>query len=142
MSAVSVMNRQKEFYRGLPPVNYDLADAVKTDVKFKVFTHPEQQFGKMLTVDNVADENLDKTVPTILLIHGWTTDDTSPWYQPLKDVCFRLCPHNVIYVNWWLAGGKTYEVSSANAKPVGKYVACFLLKSGVPLENIHLIGKK
>ncbi|XP_018564415.1 lipoprotein lipase-like [Anoplophora glabripennis] len=134
------MDQEKEFYRSLPPVDYSLADAVATDVIYKLFIHPEQEVGTILTEENVASTNLDKTIPTVLLIHGWTSNDNSPWYRPLRDSFFRLGPHNVIYVDWSIAGNKSYDVSSANTNPIGKYMAKFLLASGIPLENIHVIG--
>lgn len=132
--------RPKEFYYSLPRVDFALANASKTDVIYKL--HNSNAVGKILTVEDVADEKLDKNTPLILLIHGWLTNDTSPWFGPLRDEYFKLGPHNVIYLNWSKAGAKRYEVSSANVKPVGKYIADFLIASNVPPNMIQLIGEK
>ncbi|KAJ8935336.1 hypothetical protein NQ318_016629 [Aromia moschata] len=134
------MEKKKEYYRSLPPVDFTLADAVKEDVTYKYFKHPTEEHGKILTEESVAEEDLDKSIPTVLLIHGWTTDDTSPWFAPLKDEYFKLGPHSIIYVNWSKAGNKAYHVSSANILPVGRFIAQFLNASGIPPQNIHLVG--
>ncbi|KAJ8969604.1 hypothetical protein NQ317_011318 [Molorchus minor] len=130
----------KEFYRTLPPVDFTLAKAEKTDIIYKLFNDSKQESGKVLNEGTVAGEGLNKSIPTVLLVHGWTTDDTSPWYKPLKDEYFKLGPHNIIYINWSKAGNKSYDISSANIAPVGKYMAQFLIASGIPQDNIHIIG--
>nr|XP_023021819.1 phospholipase A1-like isoform X1 [Leptinotarsa decemlineata] len=128
-----------EDYSQYPPVDFDLAEADKNDVIYKLFRDSTADY-KILTEGNVANESLDKTIPTVLLIHGWTTDDTSPWFAPIREEYFKLGPHNVFYINWSVAGNKSYEVSSANVKPVGKFIAEFLIASEVPQQRIHIIG--
>ncbi|VEN50592.1 unnamed protein product [Callosobruchus maculatus] len=122
-------------------VDFKVADAVKTDIIYKYFKDASIQEPKVLTEETVSDEHMDKTVPTTYIIHGFTTDDTSPWFKPLKDALFKLGPHNVVYINWQKAGNKSYSVSSANVDPVGKYIAEFIIASGVPLGRVHLVGK-
>lgn len=43
-------------------------------------------------------------------------------------------------MNWSKAGNKSYPVSSANVKPIGSYIADFLLNSKAKIENVHVIG--
>ncbi|XP_019864592.2 phospholipase A1 isoform X1 [Aethina tumida] len=129
----------QEFYLTLPPVDYDLANATKSDVFYRLFVNTTDQ-GTYLTEDNLDDITLNTELPTVLLIHGWTTDDTSPWYAPLKDAFFKKGSYNVLYVNWNKAGNLSYDVSCANTKPVGLYMAEFLIKSKIQPEKIHLIG--
>nr|UPN66603.1 pancreatic triacylglycerol lipase 1 [Colaphellus bowringi] len=125
--------------RNLPAVDFTLAEAQKSDVIYKHHQKAGGEF-KILTEEDVGEEALDKTIPTVLLIHGWTTDDTSPWYAPLRDEYFKLGAHNIIYINWSKAGNKSYDVSSANVRPVGRFIAQFLIASGVPLEKIQIVG--
>ncbi|KAG5898202.1 hypothetical protein JTB14_005582 [Gonioctena quinquepunctata] len=133
------MENTEDYQRRYPKVDYTLADSQKTDVIYKLFRNSTADY-KVLTVEDVGDAGLEKTIPTVLLMHGWTTDDTSPWFVPLKGEYFKLGPHNIIFINWSAAGNKSYDVSSANVRPVGKFIAQFLIASGVPQEKIHLIG--
>ncbi|CAG9864882.1 unnamed protein product [Phyllotreta striolata] len=137
---VITVEQVKNYYRSLPRVNFSLANGEKTDVIYKLFTDISQTTGKVITTENANEEIVNKTLPTVLLIHGFTTDDTSPWYNPLKTEYFKLGPHNIIYINWSKAGNRTYTVSSANVKPIGKYIAEFLVESKVDLKKVHLIG--
>lgn len=137
-----VMDEARAYLRSVPRVDFSKADDVKkTDVIFKFFKDASVTSGKILTEETVTNENLDTTIVTILIIHGWTTNDSSPWYAPLKDELFKIGPHNVFYLDWSIAGNKSYGVSCANTKPMGKIIAEFLVASGVPPSNIHLIGK-
>ncbi|CAH1183842.1 unnamed protein product [Phaedon cochleariae] len=142
--AISKSNMDEaERYRNMPRVDFSLADAQKGDVIYKYFEDAADAEGKFVTEESLRNgegKTLNKSLPTVLLIHGWTTDDTSPWYKPLKDGLFALGPHNVVYVNWSKAGNKSYRVSSANIKPVGRFIAQFLVSSGVPPGNVQLIG--
>ncbi|CAH1996714.1 unnamed protein product [Acanthoscelides obtectus] len=133
-----VLTREERF--SYQNVDFKLADAVKTDVIYKYFRDASTEEPKVLTEETVGDEHMDKTVPTTYIIHGFTTDDSSPWYKPFKDELFKLGPHNVIYINWQKAGNKSYSVSSANIDPVGKYIAQFILASGVLPEKVHIVG--
>ncbi|CAH0555109.1 unnamed protein product [Brassicogethes aeneus] len=132
--------QHKEYYRSLPPVDYSLANAEKNDVKYRLFTNISDETGTFLTEESVKNINIKKYVPTIVLIHGWTTNDTSPWYPIVKNKYFEKGTHNIIYINWQKAGNLEYDVSSANIKPVGKYIAEFLIKSGIQREQVHIIG--
>lgn len=139
---VVVMAIPIEFYRKIPRVDFDkAADLKKTDVVYKLYTHRSVATYKELTEDNVKQENLNKTIPTVLLLHGWNSSYSTPWYPLIKDELFRIGPHNVIYLDWSLIAKKTYSVSCASVKPLGKVVAEFFIASDVPLEKIHLIGK-
>ncbi|KAJ8917668.1 hypothetical protein NQ315_005115 [Exocentrus adspersus] len=134
------MNTPKEFIKALSPVDYSLATAKKTDITYKLLLNPDEEKGRILINGQVAKEHLIKTAPVVIFVHGWTNDDTSPWYKSLKDEYFKLGEYNIIYTNWWRAGNKSYDVSAANTKPVGRFIAQFLLEAEVPLKTIHIVG--
>lgn len=135
------MAKPREFYRTIPRVNFSKADDLqKSDVIFRFFKDATVVEGKLLDEKTVKEENLDKTVPTVLIIHGWTTSETSPWYAPLKNELFKAGPHNVLYLDWSIAGNRSYSVSCANTKPMGKIIAEFFVASGIPPSKIHLVG--
>ncbi|CAG9830866.1 unnamed protein product [Diabrotica balteata] len=131
---------KKSYYRSLPRVNFSKADAQNDDVIYTLFTKTSPTEGQNVNEGTSNSIIKEKDVPTVLIIHGWTTDDTSPWYRPLRDEYFKQGPHNIIFLNWSKAGNKTYHVSSANVRPVGKSIAQFLVASKVNLSKVHLIG--
>lgn len=135
------MARPREYYRTLPRVDFSRSDDVqKSDAKYKLFKDINDT-GKVVTEETIKNENLDKSIPTVLIMHGWTTNDNSPWYAPLKNELFKAGGHNVIYLDWSIAGNKSYGVSCANSKPMGKVIAEFFIASEVPPSKIHLVGK-
>ncbi|KAJ8936148.1 hypothetical protein NQ318_010559 [Aromia moschata] len=130
---------RKDFLRSLPPVDFNLADAVDMDIIYIYFKDPSE-IGKLLTKETVSQEHLDKVIPTVLLLHGWARDEPSNLFVPFKNEIFKLGPHNIIYIDWSKGGTKSYTVSCANVKSLGKFITQFLIASEVPSENIHLIG--
>ncbi|KAJ8917667.1 hypothetical protein NQ315_005114 [Exocentrus adspersus] len=136
---MSVYN-DRTFLQSLPYIDSSLANAVPRDVVYNLFLNPDEENGKVVIHAHVAKEHLIRTAPTVLLIHGWTTSDVSPWCKLLKDGYFKLGAHNIIYVNWRNAGNKDFAVSCANAKPIGGFIAQFLLDTEIPLENVHVVG--
>lgn len=133
---------QRDFYASIPPVNFSSAESVlPTDISYKLFSSSDQSVPFDVTSENASNLTINRQVPAIFLIHGWTTDDTSPWYQPLKDHLLRAVSCNVFYVNWSKPGNKSYITSSANVKPVGKIIAQFIKSTKIESEQVHLIGK-
>ncbi|XP_028140192.2 lipase member H-A-like [Diabrotica virgifera virgifera] len=137
--SLSIANTET-YWRSLPRVDFSLADAQKTDVSYTLFTNSSPTIGTTVTEGTSNASIKNKNIPTILIIHGWATDDTSPWYRPLRDEYFKQGLYNIIFVNWSKAGNKSYEVASANCKPVGRFVAEFLITSKVDLSKVHLVG--
>uniref|UniRef100_A0A6P7GK23 Uncharacterized protein LOC114337795 isoform X1 n=1 Tax=Diabrotica virgifera virgifera TaxID=50390 RepID=A0A6P7GK23_DIAVI len=133
-------DKKKAYYRSLPRINFSKADAKNTDVIYTLFTNSSPTEGQTVNKDTSNSIIKEKDIPTVLIMHGWTTDDTSPWYRPLRDEYFKQGSHNIIFLNWSKAGNNTYQVSSANCKPVGKFIAQFLIASKVNLSKVHLIG--
>lgn len=136
------MAASKDFYRKIARVDFTKADDLKTnDAFYKLFTAHSIDNFKELRYDDVRTANLNKSIPTVLIMHGWTTSDTSPWYEPLKNELLKFAPHNVIYLDWSIAGKKSYPVACANVKPMGKMIAEFFIESEVPPDKIHLVGR-
>ncbi|XP_057656460.1 lipase member H-A-like [Diorhabda carinulata] len=130
----------KANYRKLPKVDFSVANANKDDILYTLFTNSEPTTGKKLREDNSNVEIIEKNITTVLIFHGWTTDDNSPWFRPLRDEFFKIGKHNIIFVNWSRAGNQSYSISCANVKLVGMYLAQFLIASKVDLDKVHLIG--
>lgn len=121
----------------IPPVDFSLADAGKTDVTYQLFTNRSVS-GIYITDENVVTLNPD--IPTKILIHGWLSNETTYWYAPYRDECFKKGDYNVIYIDWSKAGSKDFYISAANTKPIGKFIGDFITKTKLRLNNVHIIG--
>ncbi|XP_060529039.1 lipase member H-like isoform X2 [Cylas formicarius] len=131
----------KEQLKKSSRVNFTQTDpGTKDEVIYKLFTKDNLRKPILVNDETIINHIKDKHIPMVLLIHGWTTDDTSPWYDPLRDAYLESGPHNIIYINWSRAGNLTYAISCANVIPVGQYIAKFLTVTGVDAKRIHLIG--
>lgn len=122
-----------------PKIDFSVADAVKSDVQYRLIRSSTEN-GTLLNETTVCSFPLNKSLPTKLLIHGFTTNESSIWYKPLKNAYLSKGPHNIFYIDWSKAGNKTYEISGANTKPIGAFVGDFLIASGICLDKIHVIG--
>lgn len=141
MASNPTKEEKKAHYRKFPPVNFLLATTVDPEaITYQLFTkdNPEQEI--ILTEENIASKNLDKSVKTILIMHGWTSNLSSPWYRPVREAYFQNGSYNIIYIDWSAYASLEYKVSAACVKPLGEVIARFLYKSGIPAEQIHLIG--
>ncbi|KRT80492.1 hydrolase, partial [Oryctes borbonicus] len=122
------------------PVDYTLANATKSEIKFQLFTSKFCN-GICLTEENAQQINIKVNIPTKFFIHGWNSNLQGNWYNAFKDEYFTNGDYNIIYVDWFIPGSKEYQISAANVKPVGHYIADFIIASKINLEKIHLIGK-
>lgn len=122
-----------------PPVNFLLSNTQKSDVQYRLINNLNDD-GQLLTEETVANSKFNRDLPSKFLIHGWTTNERSVWYAPLKNAYLEKGPHNVFYIDWSIAGNKSYPVSAANSKYVGSFIADFLVASKIPFSNVHLIG--
>lgn len=124
----------------MPAVDYSLADCKKSDVQYRLFTKKDDDKGTLVDEDSISLTESERNLPTKLFIHGWTTNETSYWYGPLKDEYLKKGPHNIIYIDWSAAGSKPFQISAANVDPIGSFIADFLIASEIALEKIHIIG--
>ena len=129
-----------EVLEKIPSVDFCLADAKKHHVFFYLFKSSHQTTAIVLNENYELPED-DKKLPMKVLMHGFTSNVTTPWYKEAKKAYFQKGPHNIVYVDWSIAANKSFAVSGANIKPVGEFIADLILSLKVPLENVHLIGK-
>lgn len=122
------------------PVNFDLANAEKSDVKFQLFANRSQE-GIYLTQEDLEHVKIETNIPTKIFIHGWNSNLQSNWYNAFRDEYFKKNNCNVIYVDWFEPGSKEYPVSAANVKPVGNFIGDFIIATNIKLDNVHVIGK-
>ncbi|XP_045473931.1 uncharacterized protein LOC123680192 [Harmonia axyridis] len=129
----------KKYLQNLPPINFSLADVSKSDVDYKLHQR-EDNVGIPVTEQNIASSITDVDIPTIVLIHGWSSYNKNAWYENFIQRYFQLKRCNIICVYWSPASTKPYLTSSASTKMVGTFVADLLAASMISTSNIHIIG--
>lgn len=71
------------------------------------------------------DDNLyevDVSLPTVLIIHGWVDTSNDSWVEELTDAYITTGDYNVITVDWSPIANLSYLVSVADVKLVGGYI--------------------
>ncbi|KRT80501.1 hypothetical protein AMK59_8313, partial [Oryctes borbonicus] len=122
----------------IPPVDYSKADAVESDITYQLFTNKNIS-GVYVTKESAPNiVNID--IPTKFVIHGWLSNETTYWYGPYRDECFKKGDYNIIYIDWSKAGSKEFYVSAANCKPIGGYIADFIISAKLKLDKVHIIA--
>ncbi|XP_066146090.1 lipoprotein lipase-like [Euwallacea fornicatus] len=132
---------RKSHYRNIPRVDFSRANLTDpSSISYKFFTKNSNPEYTVLTEENIELVEFGNDAKTIVLMHGWVSSDVSPWFNPLKEAYLSQGDHNVIFVDWSKYANMSYGESCAYVQPVGKCIANFLIKSGIPSQNLHLIG--
>lgn len=83
---------------------------------------------------------LSKTKQLKVVIHGYFEYGLRELYTNIKDAYLQSNDYNVILVDWEELALKVYSESAANTRLVGKIIAGRIIKSGIDLNLVHLIG--
>ncbi|KAG5667207.1 hypothetical protein PVAND_015198 [Polypedilum vanderplanki] len=118
------------------------------DVKFYLYNEKFSRDGKQLFLNDAKRlKHLDKNLPLVIYTHGFTETANGPpktSSHEMKDAFLQLGNYSVILVDWSSITALPWYSNTVESAPrVGRYLARFvkfLIKSGVLLENIHLIG--
>ncbi|XP_063614992.1 inactive pancreatic lipase-related protein 1-like, partial [Penaeus indicus] len=94
---------------------------------------------------NVAASPLDVSVPTYVLIHGFSANGDSGWPTQGKTALLELAPCNVITVDWSkLAEAPWYNIAIANVDGVGSFAASMLdwlhAEANLDISTVSLVG--
>lgn len=68
--------------------------------------------------DNLSE--VDVSLPTVLIIHGWVDTSNDSWVEALTDAYLDTGDYNVITVNWSPIANLSYVVSVADVRLVGR----------------------
>lgn len=70
----------KVYYRSLPPVDFSKAEASdRASLSYKLFTKDNPGEFVVLTEENVGEQIQNKNAKTVLVVHGWTSNESTPW---------------------------------------------------------------
>ncbi|KAK9881608.1 hypothetical protein WA026_016479 [Henosepilachna vigintioctopunctata] len=86
----------------------------------------------------------DDSLPTTLLIHGWTHGKDTPWVAQMREAMANLKIWNIIVVDWASISRTLYSEARILSPLVGKRVGLLCLylnqKRGLRISDIHLVG--
>lgn len=129
-----------------PPTPRDIAQ----DVSFFLWTrsNPEDwNYYPLVKGDsaNVASSPLDVSLPTYVLVHGFSANGDSGWPTQGKTAILELAPYNVIAVDWsTLAEAPWYNVAIASVDEVGSFTASLLdwlhADANLDISRVHVVG--
>lgn len=134
MSSTDVVDKLKEL-----AVNFNLANAIKCDVKFVLFTSDSAK-GESVTEGSIKKTKIQTDLPTLIFIHGWNSNTKTNWYRYFREEYFKKGQYNIICVDWTTPGSLEYIMSAANVRTVGGFVADFIVAAKFDLQNVHIIA--
>ncbi|KAL3276598.1 hypothetical protein HHI36_011970 [Cryptolaemus montrouzieri] len=132
--------------------NSSLSNVLKVADRFKFCTAEvdELQFlhftGNQTEPTRIVLEkiNIDISLPTKVLIHGWFGTGNNDFIKKLANQYHKKGKYNVIGIDWSRHSRRDYIASSCSTRDIGKAITEFLLtlmKGDLKLlPNIHLIG--
>lgn len=85
-------------------------------------------------------QHLSKVKPLVFVIHGYFEYGLKSLYVSIKNAYLLNYDFNVILVDWKNSARKFYSKSTENIRTIGKIIASRIIKSGVPLELINVVG--
>ncbi|CAG7837711.1 unnamed protein product [Allacma fusca] len=81
---------------------------------------------------------------TVVIVHGWTDNSTTPWVVKTKNAILDKEDSNVLVVDWYPGASLNYLKSVDNARLVGAQIAALLQfiigKTSTTPAKIHIIG--
>lgn len=108
--------------------SYDEREVYFLDETEKIANHP----------------NFDKTLSTVIYIHGYDESLVSESTQTVIESYLIRNDHNIILLDWSSLADGNYIIDAAvNVKKVGKYLGKILsqfIQTGVIIERLHLVG--
>jgi len=129
------------------PINLFPSTPEKINLKLNLFTRKNPGTIELLKVDDVTgvnQTNFNFSMPTKLIIHGYTDSGNNIWCLNMKDELLINNNFNVIIVDWEDGAKSPYIQAVANTRLVGAMIARFLqliqTAYGYPPQMSHIIG--
>lgn len=123
---------------GLPISPSGPSNVTENDVTFYLFNQTFKDEPLILSEENL--NTLSKNKKLVIIIHGYIENGLKFSYVGIKDAYLEKNDYNVILADWQEPASKVYSVSAANTRFIGNIIAGRVIKSKVPLEQIHIVG--
>ncbi|XP_059051033.1 pancreatic lipase-related protein 2-like [Achroia grisella] len=136
-------------YAVVPPLNesrFWWGWVSESDVQFRLFTRSnpyDYQVIKINDTMSLRKSNFNFYKKIKVLTHGWVNNGYSPMPESIKEAYLNVSDVNIIVVDWSNAANVNYILASYNVAMVGRLLTNFLnflIKEGVSMNDVHLIG--
>ncbi|XP_013149161.1 PREDICTED: pancreatic lipase-related protein 2-like [Papilio polytes] len=135
----------------------DLEEKIDEDVLQRMARNPRNRYflytrlnptsAQLLQIDNidsVLSSNFNPNVPTVVVAHGWFSNQNTNINPVIRDAYLERSDVNVIILDWSRIAMGSYLNAIANIPNVGKALGQFLNflseTTGASLESMHLAG--
>nr|XP_021186850.2 pancreatic lipase-related protein 2 [Helicoverpa armigera] len=115
--------------------------------QYLLFTRNNPDSAQSLLIDDedsIKASNFNPEVPTVVVVHGWLSNQNIEPNPTLRDTFLAKSDVNIIVVDWSRVAISEYATAVIRVPGVGRAVGQFLAflnsVTGAPFDQMHLIG--
>ncbi|KAJ8718521.1 hypothetical protein PYW08_002758 [Mythimna loreyi] len=132
------------------PVDQELLDDVNRNPAnnlYLLYTRRNPTSSQTLVINNagsITNSNFNPRVPTVVIAHGWLSNQDTDINPVVRDAYLRREDVNVIVLDWRRLAISNY-ITAANGVPavgrgLGQFLAFVNSVTGAPFNQMHLVG--
>ncbi|KAJ8718520.1 hypothetical protein PYW08_002757 [Mythimna loreyi] len=132
------------------PVDQKLLDEINRNPAnnlYLLYTRRNPTFPQMLVNKNdnsIFNSNFNPRVPTVVIVHGWFSNQDSDINSVVTNACLRREDVNVIVMDWSRLANSNYVTATTGVPAVGRGLGQFLAflnsVTGAHFTQMHLVG--
>ncbi|KAG6441559.1 hypothetical protein O3G_MSEX001914 [Manduca sexta] len=115
--------------------------------RYLLYTRRNPTSPQTLVINNansIRNSNFNRNAPTVVIAHGWLSNQKSNLNPVIRDVYLRKLEANVIIVDWRRLAMSDYVTAVRGVPAVGRGLGQFLAFvnqiTGAPFNSMHLVG--
>ncbi|KAL0821168.1 hypothetical protein ABMA28_005787 [Loxostege sticticalis] len=115
--------------------------------RYLLFTRRNNNRAQTLTMNNansIRNSNYNPNVPTVVIVHGWLSNQNTDINPTIRDAYLRKSDVNVIVLDWRRLATSLYDTAVRGVPDVGRGLGQFIRflvnTAGGDLNNFHLVG--
>ncbi|XP_046966659.1 pancreatic triacylglycerol lipase-like [Vanessa cardui] len=115
--------------------------------QYLLYTRRNPSNAQTLRINNAASitsSNFNARVPTVVVVHGWLSNQNTNINPIIRDAYLRKSDVNVIVMDWRRLALSTYPTAVAGVPAVGRGLGQFInflvRTTGASLGSVHLVG--
>lgn len=119
----------------------------KNPIRFYLYQSSDVEIADEIIIndeDSVKNSRFNSSLPTKIIIHGWTHGRKTPWLREMREAMANTNKWNVLVVDWSPLSHNLYILAKSSNKNVAQKLTdliVFLREIGaVKLSTLHLIG--
>ncbi|XP_014360587.2 pancreatic lipase-related protein 2 isoform X2 [Papilio machaon] len=115
--------------------------------RYLLYTRRNPKNAQTLVINNansVTSSNFNGRLPTVVVVHGWLSNQKSSLNDVIRDAYLAKSDVNVIIMEWRKLATSDYATAVKGVPAVGRGLGQFLAflnrETGAPYNTMHLIG--